>query len=221
MDIMREWKREPLVVMSGCVNGFTLDDLVSDFLRRRTDPRSPLCKNRDDIVDYCAEAGTLDVAIHRAVASIRPNGKLHNHQSRVKKTARMELGRLLTRDLCDRQRVGRRVRTFEKLHDKVLSYEVVGIGPVTAYDVATRVGAWLGLEPRYVHLHAGCLQGLRALEAATRGPLAGVGVVGQRVDPALLPPALGKRLRPDEIEDFLCVYRNVLSKVWVEAGYHG
>lgn len=205
MNIEREWKRAaPTHSM------LTLEDLVSDFNWRRADPESPLYRNRDDIVDYCAEAEHLRQAIERAVLSVRPNGKVHNHQSRVKLKARLRLGRFMVRDI---KRL-RRCQTFEALHDCVVGYEVPGIGPVTAYDVATRVGAYLDLAPRYVHLHAGCLQGMRALGLGGHLPsetLANLRV-GAYLDLGVLPTAL-RRLEPDQVEDFLCVYRQVLANV--------
>lgn len=216
MNIEREWRRAAPEFVG---REFTLHDLVSDFIRRRTDPASPLMHNRDDVVDFCAQATDLRTAIQRAVDSRRPNGKIHNHQSRVKERARQRLGRWLFRDMPWLYKQGR-VGTFENVHDRIVSYGLDGIGPVTAYDVATRVCAWLKLEPRFVHLHAGCLQGLRALmrSSACEHDISLEGLrVGEYVDPELLPPAIGRRLTPDEVEDFLCVYRAVLHRA-VPAG---
>jgi hypothetical protein len=207
LNIEREWKRERPTFSR---KKFTLDDLVSDFIRRRVDPESPLMKNRDDIVDYCEQADSLKQAIGRAVMSRRPNGKIHNHQSRVKAEARRELGQRLLRD----SRRLRRAKTFEEVLGLVEGYKVPGIGPVTEYDVATRVCAFLDLYPTQLHLHAGCLEGLKALyKSGTWQPPKGTKLrVGTMIDPAVLPEALDGRLMPDNIEDFLCVYREVLHK---------
>src|SRR5262245_26677846 len=61
----------------------TVTALWYDFKRRRRDPASPVNYNRDNIPDACAADGSAEVALRRAVRSIRPNGKMHNHQSKV------------------------------------------------------------------------------------------------------------------------------------------
>jgi hypothetical protein len=86
MNIEREWARVPprwVRETGGALHPFTLGDLVGDFNQRRGDPSSPLHRNRDDIVDWCAEQESDAQAIIIACESKRRNGKLHNHQSRV------------------------------------------------------------------------------------------------------------------------------------------
>jgi hypothetical protein len=212
MNIEREWAREAPVDFSG-EGRYTLDNLVSDFVRRRTDPASPLHKNRDDIVDACAEAHSLDGALWTACRSRRPNGKVHNHQSRVSAHARHRYYRRLT---TARRRL-KACGTFEGvLHIcEEVGEPIPGIGPVTIYDVATRVAAFLKLEPRFVHMHAGALAGFRALirsGTTTFWTTPGAVRVRDQVDPELLPGPL-RRISPDEVEDFLCVYREVLHRV--------
>lgn len=62
------------------------------------------------------------------------------------------------------------------------------------YDVAFRIGSFLGIEPDLVYLHAGTCKGARLL--GVRGKVA-------RVDE--FPDAL-RRLEPWQLEDFLCRY---------------
>jgi hypothetical protein len=213
LNIKREWAREAPVDFSG-EGVFTLDNLVSDFVRRRSDPHSPLNHNRDDVVDYCAQATSLRQAIWRAADSRRPDGRLHNHQSRVAAGARMSLGAKMIRD----QPVISQCDTFEALLMRLEGYDMYGIGPVTYYDVATRVAAFLGLAPRRVHMHAGCLAGFKAwlrspsARAHYNGATPPAGPkVGAQVNPKRLPQPF-RRIAPDEVEDFLCVYREVLHR---------
>jgi hypothetical protein len=89
---------------------------------------------------------------------------------------------------------------FRVLHDVVERSirPIRGIGELAVYDFSLRIGAFLGLSPTMVYLHAGARDGARAL-----------GLKGVRLDPRELPPAFSK-LSPAEIEDCLCIYKNEL-----------
>jgi len=189
-----DWKRSPPKFGK---RNYSLNDLVSDFKQRRRDPQSLFVRDRDNILGYCEEQPTLQQAIKVACASLRPNGKMHNHQCKVPASAKAGLAKRL----IQRRLRLRRCRSFSDLLAEVedAGSRVRGSGPVFAYDVATRVGAYLGLEPELVYLHAGCEQGARALGLP-------IGVDLQQAD---LPKPL-RRLTPDETEDFLCGYRVVL-----------
>ncbi len=211
MNVKRDWARKaPHFPVDG---PYTLAQLVNDFTERRKDPESPLYRNRDDIVDACAAARSLSTAIVLATESVRPNGKVHNHQSRVPLAARRELADRLTRDIhwLKTRRVMGEQYAFERVLLRIEGYGLAGIGPVTMYDVCTRVCAWLGLEPSRVHMHAGCLAGAKALGLNVRD--------GDAVEPLRFGLVISGVLKPDEIEDFLCVYREALQAVhdrWVQ-----
>lgn len=213
----KEPPREPLK---------SVEAIVRDFHWRYVER-----KKTDQVINYCAEAPNLKTAIDRAVRARDANGKHHNHQSKVDLDARLMLGR----DLYLARRTVRACADFDTLHDFIDEIKPYGIGPVTVYDVAVRVGAYLGLEPESVYMHAGVRQGLRALEDAhTRWALAGsdresANGPGKRA-------AMAKRLpgkppwykedrvqiryfpRPlrdmdaDEVEDILCTYREVFDR---------
>jgi len=55
--------------------------------------------------------------------------------------------------------------TFEELHGVVenLTREIPKIGELTVYDTALRIGAYLGLQPDKVFVHAGTLEGVQYL----------------------------------------------------------
>jgi hypothetical protein len=73
-----------------------------------------------------------------------------------------------------------------------------GVGALAVYDIAHRMGAYLGQEPDAVYLHAGTRKGAAAL-----------GLKGEMVELAEIPSAFHK-LPPAEIEDCLCIYKDVL-----------
>ncbi len=86
---------------------------------------------------------------------------------------------------------------------------VRGVGKLTAYDTALRIGAKLELAPFLVYLHSGTRAGARAL-----------GFNGGRrsVGPRELPRAF-RALEPHEIEDCLCIYKAEPRRVAGGAGH--
>jgi hypothetical protein len=73
---------------------------------------------------------------------------------------------------------------------------------LTVYDTTYRIGAYLKLQPDRVYLHAGTRKG--------------AGALGVRRVPYVfrrhLPRAF-RRLKPYEIEDCLCIYKDALKKL--------
>ena len=183
----------------------TLAGLVRDFKWRRVCAWSKLHHNRDDIVDYCGEAEHVHQAIARACRSKRPNGKHHNHQSKVPAAILSELERML---IGNSYRI-RHAMSFEDLYDLIDKGKPKGIGPVTTYDVAVRIGAYLELTPRYVYLHAGAQEGYRELVKTGHASDKWLTRIIRLQD---LPVELHV-LSPDEVEDFLCVYRTVFAQI--------
>ena len=141
----------------------------------------------------------LKQAIHHAALARQANGKCHPHQRRVG-YARLQV---FERSL---QRIKRAIEAcgdFDELHRTIARRRTDGIGDLTVYDTAVRLGAYLGLEPEHVYLHAGTLAGARTLELPT---------ATKRLDPSLLPRALTE-VSPDEAEDFLCIYKSAIAGI--------
>lgn len=194
----------------------SLAAIVRDFRWRF--PRD----RRDMVWEYCREAPTLHKAIKRACDSRNAEGKVHNHQSRVWQPNRDALADLLGANALAIRRVLRGVEQrggdrFDALHDEVDRLKPAGIGPVTVYDVATRIGAYLDVHPTSLYLHAGVRQGLYALLWATDdqwslGNQRNFSTVKRVERDTLLRwwPSL-EPLPTDEIEDFLCTYRDVFA----------
>ena len=185
-----------------------LDAVVDDWIHR-FGAKGMWRAERDTCVQHCMVAKSLDEAIMRACASLRTNGKLHNHQSRVRKQDRDYFAVRILKDLALPEVLGH----FDDLYDFLNQVKPSGIGPVTVYDVATRIAAYLHLPINSLYLHAGVQQGWNMLHGG-RGKGAGApskGVVA-RIPKAKLPKAL-QRLPCDEVEDMLCCYRDYL-KPW-------
>jgi hypothetical protein len=207
--VERDWQRDPF--RPGKV---TLDALVVDFLRRVRTPGSLLHRLRDDIVDFCADADGPEEAIIRACRSKRPNGKHHNHQSRVPQATL----RLLQAKLLRVQGNLAYSNDFDQLYRIIDKHKPDGIGPVTTYDVATRIGAYLGLNPKHVYIKAGTRTGL--LELMRHYPW--TWKVTYKMPLRSFPPPMRSRMNADQIEDFLCSYRetfHLIGQIWHEGDH--
>lgn len=193
MDITREFAaRPPREELSD------LGALVRDWIWRTEEKTL----TRDPVMDWCAEAPDFWTAVWRACRSRGANGKMHNHQSKVREANRQALAvRILTRI----ERRHRGFTDFDDLHDTIEELAPPGIGPVTVYDVAVRIGAFLRVEPTSLYLHAGVRIGWEALMGK---PYRGV----KRIPARYLPPEF-EPLPADEVEDFLCTYRGILPGI--------
>ncbi len=138
--------------------------------------------------------------IRTAARSTMCDGKRHPHQRRLPAHVLNATGRRLERAMT----VLRRCRSFAALHEIIREEigPIYGIGPLAVYDVATRIGARLRLEPELVYLHAGTSNGARALGFDGGDPL----------KPKALPREFWI-LKPREMEDCLCIYADKLSRL--------
>ena len=169
------------------------DDVVSDYILRHQEAAAKELR-------WFEIQRSLGDAVSLAALAKGPGGKRLAHQRRIPRRVLGECRRRLVGSLDDL----RGARSFEDLHDVVAATigPIRGIGPLTIYDTSLRVGANLGLEPEQVFLHAGTRVGARRL---------GLDVARTAVPVEELPQPLW-RLRPREIEDVLCIYKDRLGR---------
>jgi hypothetical protein len=187
-----------------------LHAIVEDFQWRYVDR-----KKTDQVIEYCREADTFTLAVQRAVESRDAMGKHHNHQSKVDITAR----RLFGKKIVTRTKLGMiPVDDFDDFHDALDEIKPYGIGPVTVYDVAVRVGAYLGIEPQSVYMHAGVRQGMKSLLYAIYNrdghKALRLLVLSDYREPHVAVKNFPKplnRMKADDVEDILCTYREVFE----------
>lgn len=189
-----------------------LDAIVEDFQWRYVDR-----KKTDQVIEYCRQADSFELAVQRAVESRDAMGKHHNHQSKVDITARRLFGRRIVRKA---KRGALPMDDFDDLHDCLDNLKPYGIGPVTTYDVAVRIGAYMGIEPQSVYLHAGVRQGFRAMaEALLRVGYPKACWYMRNLSRDSIPvnnfPKPLDSMRADDVEDILCTYRGVFES-WGE-----
>jgi hypothetical protein len=151
-------------------------------------------------LEFFRNQSSLRTAIHFAALSINPQGKRHSHQRRLPAAVL----RAAERSLQAARPLLRRSRSFAQLHGAVFGKigMIRGIGRLTIYDVTTRIGGHLGLEPKAVYLHAGTAEGARAL-----------GLDGAETLAVAALPRPFHVLRPREIEDCLCIFADELSRI--------
>jgi hypothetical protein len=152
----------------------------------------------DELGFFVAQPTLLD-AVSRAALAEGPDGKRLAHQRRIPRRVLEESARFLEAALPRLTAAA----TFEALHEVVREEigGVRGIGRLAVYDTALRIAARRGLEPSRVYLHAGTRAGARRL---------GLDVACESLAVADLPAPL-RQLRPREIEDVLCIYKDELG----------
>lgn len=158
---------------------------------------------RDTVVEYAAKAKTLREAVAIAVNSRRENGKMHNHQCKVREESRQALGSAIMARWPHNKNWP---SNFDLLYDFIEGLRIHGIGPVTTYDVATRIAAFLRIEVTSLYLHAGVQIGWTKLTGFSSTNV-------KRIPRSELPSAF-RQLPTDEVEDLICAYRDYL-KPWL------
>jgi hypothetical protein len=199
----------------------SLKAIKKDFKWRYVDR-----KKTDQVIEFCRDAPKFATAVRRAVEARDANGKHHNHQSKVDITARRKFGASIVSQKKHIKAIPLSVEFdwlthFDVLHDTIDSLKPYGIGPVTVYDVAVRLGAFMGIEPKQVYMHAGVRQGLKALEDALHRRWQDPMVESPTMDligahklprvPMYLFPKPFRDMRADDVEDILCTYREVFD----------
>jgi hypothetical protein len=152
----------------------------------------------DPVVDYCKEAPNLSTAITRACDGRRRDGKLFKKGSCVRTESKKQLAAAL-RVKIDTLR---KAKTFEDIYGVVEATQVWGIGRMSVYAIAERIGAFLEIKPKeYLYLHAGPLEGWMRLMGYR--PAEG------RVAVSILPKPF-RTIELYHVENLLCEYRELL-----------
>jgi hypothetical protein len=163
-----------------------LERLVDQYQRR-------FAQHRQAERQRFAGMPDLATAIREAALARRADGKCEVHQRRVG-LARLEP---FEKSLQATRQAIARCRSFDELHTIVERCRTERVGPLAVYDAAVRIAAYLSLAPDKIYLHTGTRKGAKAL---------GLDTSQGHLNPDQLPRPL-RRLSPDEIEDFLCIFK--------------
>lgn len=152
-----------------------------------------------EYLSYFQKLDSLDDAIRFACHG--KDGKIHGHQHLVGKKKLERAAKALQRhavqiEACD---------SFDELLHCVedSTQNIHGFGVLAVYDTSLRLGAYLGLWPEVVYLHAGTKKGCKAL---------GLKTSGGTVEMVKLPNAV-RVLEPYQAEDFLCIFKDQFGEV--------
>jgi len=151
----------------------------------------------DDLAFYAGQP-SLSHAVEVAAMSKTSGGKRQSHQRRLPaatlRRAHAEL------DQCNLGGCHSFDQLFQVVSDTIGG--IHGIGALTIYDIACRIGAYLKLKPTRIYLHAGTREGAHAMGL-------GHGVDTLEIDEL---PLAFRRLAASEIEDCLCIYKDELAE---------
>ena len=139
------------------------------------------------------------LAVARAGLAEHEGGRRFSHQRRLKQTT-LEEAREVLLSVSGRLR---RTKDFDQLHESIQHAldGIKGLGSLYFYDTALRIGANLRMLPERVYLHRGTRAGAKALGLEWRE---------SSLDPECLPKELAS-LKPHEVEDFLCIFKDRLG----------
>ncbi|MDR0776086.1 MAG: hypothetical protein LBE81_05550 [Azonexus sp.] len=167
----------------------TLERIVDDYIRDHQ-------RNAEREQRWFAIQPDLSKAIEVAALAKSPSGKRLSHQWRIPERALRESNRRLQTKAAKLEAS----RSFEDLYEVVAAtiQSISGIGELTIYDTALRIGAFLRLEPAKVFLHAGTRSGARALGLRTSAAFLEMSSI----------PSVLQVFKPSEVEDVLCIYKH-------------
>lgn len=151
------------------------------------------------LLDYYRHLPSRDNAITKAAMAKLPDGKRFGHQWRIPHAVLRKAAKRLVRVNLEA------ARNFEELHQLVSDTigDIHGIGELTIYDTAHRIGARFGKRPQHVYLHAGVRDGAKALQ---------LNHTAERLSMRDLPREL-RRVQPEQVEDCLCIYKTRLKRL--------
>lgn len=168
----------------------TFDEIVSDYIHRYR------ANARAEMRFFLRQSGP-SAAIAKAALCMLPSGKRHPHQCRIPRVV-LEQAEARLHTAAKRLAVASDFATLHEIVEREIG-GIRGIGALTVYDIAHRIGTYFKKIPQRIYLHAG-----------TRGGAALLGLRGESIDRKQLPDAFGG-LTAAEIEDCLCIYKDELG----------
>lgn len=146
----------------------------------------------DRWLDECSQARNLSSCIQMAATARDQLDKKHKHQYRIRNVILQDFADklLIQEDLISKS------RTFHELYELIEQNRIRGIGLLTIYDTALRIGSYRRLYPEEVYLHRGAKRGAEKL--------LGMKIRGRTISKDAFPALL--QFTCAEIEDILCHY---------------
>ena len=171
-----------------------IEEIVQDYIENHRDKAKAELK-------YFGAQPNLRTTIRVAALAINEKGKRHARQRRIPGAMLEHFRRGLSRRLESL----RSCKTFPELME-ITEKVAAGVwknSKLTVYDTTHRIGAYLGVEPDRIYLHAGTMESAKAVGLSAPLPF---------IFPSDLPKEF-RRLKPCEIEDCLCRRKDALKVV--------
>ena len=215
-NIIQRYKEEECELFKGVdENGNTINTVFifeshSDYLDKYLSFYKEL-PNLTDVIVF-ASNGTFKVSQNGIDYFIR-----HNHQEVFKDKEGNVRG--IHPDICKQVRNNlirninqfNDVESFEEIMELVKKSKVKGFGELAIYDTSMRISKFKQLEPNKVYLHAGARKGFEVLES--KGYLKLGSSMGKFVEKENLPEEFQMKLKPYEVENVACLYKEEFLKL--------
>jgi hypothetical protein len=183
--------------------------IIKDYFKAHSnDLWVNICTQQHDLYSAIGLAARSTLG-NRAINGDPVKGDKHRHQYHLPLKTLDDFSILLQQKEADIKKA----QSFEALIRIIHQTEYHRIGPVCVYDTAVRIGAWMGLEPKHVYLHAGTLEGYKNLIGKDPS-IQNDEVISeiQYVDKSDLPtPFQQADLTCDQIEGIFCIYKDCLA----------
>lgn len=170
--------------------------MTDSQLKKVIEDYKQLKKEHPDLhIKYCLQQNSLKAAIKIAAQSVNHFDKIHSHQHRVGRNKLNAFAdELVSHDLELKE-----AKNFDEVHEIISKINMPGIGALTRYDAALRIGAKKEAFPDKIYLHAGTRVGAEKLLGTLKGR--------EFIYKNELPDALkNSDLNSSELEDILCCY---------------
>lgn len=157
-------------------------------------------QHTEQYIKHCQAQLSLKDALYVAAKSINAQGSKHSHQRRIP----AETLDSFASNLARMEAQINRSQDFHTLWSiiKKVGEGIKGIGPLTVYDTALRISAFLGKKPDRVYLHCGALKGARKILGKVKGEYLNLSAF----------PSIFHNMEPADVEDFLCIYKDQLDQ---------
>ncbi len=191
---------------------------IEEYLKNLEERKGLVCAILDDY-DIKKDIKSIEKAIEIAAKSLCKCDKKHYHQARIPRRILIKFGKELLK-------IKSEISKAKKFHElfKLVEKEgkkIHGIGKLAIYDVALRIGGYLGIEPKKIYSHAGTEIGLkkviRDLEEKIRAKellkqIKRDGYINKNELPEVF---RSSELTPSQLEDILCGIGKELGAVRV------
>ena len=166
---------------------------IIEYLSQRKDDCS-----HDSVINYVLKQKFLRDAIKIAVKSRDINGNKHPHQYRIQNSLLNDFSNKLNNQFEEIDKAS----SFEQLFKIIEKNRIHGIGEMTIYDSAFRIGIYKGIQPDKIYLHRGTRIGVERL--------LGMKINKNSITKQELPtPFNNCELNLWQLEDFFCIYKDI------------